>query len=203
MKKVTARDLAQWYLGTKRLSSRRVEQTLEMARVRRWVWNFTPILEDYDRPMVLVREDHPLAPLLKATQNGDAILHHSVVEQHAAGAIEDWRGVGCYLGRHGLALMALTTSTVTLRGTSAEFAVTVNRARYFAGLSIRARRLLPDVLGRPYALRRIQADTRLRAAILCEQFGLDASGLLDDGERVRLESAWLFPATAISEGEGA
>lgn len=192
MKKLSLRDLARVYLERERLGCQIARQAVERVHADGWVVSHVPAPDDYDRILVLVRQDHHMADLLRSAQNGRVTLPRAVVEQQA-GLIGDWEDGGRYLGRHGLAIMHLDDDTVELLGTSADLGYYVNASRYYTNsIGIAATKIVAAAVGRRYPMRRLHEQTRLKAAIIYDQFGVDASDLLEGCERIRLRSAWMM-----------
>jgi len=90
--------------------------------------------------------------------------------------------------------MRLMDDSVEVQGTSADLACYVNLSRYRTPrVGISAKKVTAAAIGRRYQLRRLHDTTRLQAALIFEDFDVDASDLLDSRRRIRLRSKWMIP----------
>lgn len=190
MKKVTARQLIETHFGKIYCTFERAMEALDRETRGYWVPNMLPEQGDYDRPLVLLPINHPMAKLYLSMNASVDKLHRDFVEAQLGQDVGGFDGLD-ELGRKGLALMAVDHGTVTLRATNPELATLINHCRL--GTQPRGtlcHTLVQHALGLPERPKRLKSAVRLQAALIYERFDVDASELLESPVRARLVSKW-------------
>lgn len=210
MKRITPRTLVAQRLGSgPKLTRGKTRQALDAVRLDGWQPSYCPAPEDGDRVLILLREYHVFAPLFKALEDRPTLPLPITELQRLVACVAKHESVDLrsttardVLTRHGLILVRFKGDDVYVTSSSPELAKYVNFPRYSRprkGFKISL--LIRDVLGLANEPRRITDKARWATATLLDEYGIDASDLLDAERHCKLLPNWRIDEVVFPNDE--
>ena len=192
--KTTPRKMIRDRFGRHPLGSAAVREAVDAMMRRGWLPNYVPRAFEWDRNLVFVPQNHPVAGIFRCLDtNGRGVVPRGLIESRIGIRIDHFM-TGIWLSRYGLAIVGLEGTNVALRGTSSGMAYVVNVSRKSVRDRMLTRSLVRYATGLDLPTDHLNDDLRLRAALAYDEFQVDVPGLLDGGEESTVKSRWVFPS---------
>lgn len=216
MKRITPRTLVAQRLGNgPKLTRGKTRQAMDAVRLDGWQPSYYPTPEDGDRVLVLLREGHAFAPLFRALEDRPALRIPIVELQRLVARAAhrdhvDLRSTTArdVMTRHGLILVRFEGEDVHIASSSPELAKYVNYPRYSRPRKgFKVPLLIRDVLGLANEPRRVTGKARWATASLLDEYGINASDLLEAEGFCKLVPDWRiddieFPTDCVISLDG-
>jgi len=205
MKGIVSRTRLEWVknvLGARRsLTAKNVQRAFNWRQREGWISAMEADGPAYER-VAMVRETHPIAPIIRQYGLGTRWFDRASVEAAIAALVSTRMGAG-RLAKAGFAIRQANGSQIELAATDPKEALYINEARCCPQIRGHGYRgVIESVLHvRRPGTRRINVDDARRIQahdVLMKKWGIRCDDLLQERKRVRLFSSWTFRQAAAA-----